>query len=294
MSVCFRVLAWSVQAVMRLEQFTVYHSSLASKSEGSTAVITLRLCYQLQSSLNGKYTLHKKTRSATGKIIIYRERFMHLLASPKSLRNQLIIELPTLNAFRTTEVATVQAEHIDLDRGDIQVLDSKKGIFFTEPLDYTVARHLEQLLAETGITSGLVFKPGPQAGKRRKDKPLSPQAIEYIWNRRCKDCGIPPMPPRYGRAYRAVTWIKGYDPLTGHKIRPKSFDGLMDLLRHTNPATTLMYLRKICDYESFKMEFYEGMDSPFVSECARSDSCPAVKEGCYCRFFTPRLEAKAK
>jgi len=207
---------------------------------------------------------------------------LKLLNWPKPLRDQLILELPTLNALRTDEVATLKAEYIDLANGDLEVLDSKKHSFFTVPLDYTVAKHLELYLSQTGIKEGLIITPGTKAGRRTKGS-LSNQAIEYIWKKWCLACGIPYMPPRYGRAYFAADW---------HIIQGKSIIGLMNVLRHDSFLATWKYLTKIYCYEDVKAEFQHGVKSPFASECARSDSCPLASEDCRCRMYTPHDQLK--
>lgn len=233
-----------------------------------------------------RFSKPKKTRqrqpSAKGKIIVYRAYFLKLLNFPKPLRDQLIIELPTLNGFRTREVATVQREHVDLEKGDIQVLDSKKHVFSTLPMGYMVWQHFEDFFIETHITSGLAFTPTPRAGRRHEGH-MTDQAIEYIWRKYCKLADVPYMPPRLGRAYLAVTLLE----------RMNLID-VMDMLRHTEPKVTLRYISKIRDYAFFKAKFHRATESPFVSECARSDSCPLATEGCRCRMFTPRLEVEAK
>jgi len=115
-----------------------------------------------------------------GRIVVYRARFLRLLNWPKPLRDQLILELPTLNGLRTHEVATAEVRHVDLEHGDLEVLDSKKYQFYTIPLDYGVGRHFQQYFTQTGITEGLVFRAGWKAG-RRSEGPLSDSAIDYIW-----------------------------------------------------------------------------------------------------------------
>jgi len=222
-----------------------------------------------------KMTFHE---SEEAKIIIYREYFMRLLAYPKPLRDHLIIELPTLNALRTAEVATVKIEHIDLERGDLQVYDSKKKRLITVPLDYTVAKHIAIYVGKTGIKEGFLLKRG--RGRRRVGR-MTNEAIQYIWNRWCDACGIPRMSPRYGRAYFAVEW---------HIVRRKSLIGLMDVLRHSSLLATQKYLSKIRCYEDVKSEFYEGMRPRFLSKCERSDLCPLATDGCHCKMFVAKAE----
>lgn len=257
-----RVLAWSVQAICFSKTITI----------------------KKPQSQQDDFTLLQQTAPTEGKIFVYRGRFVRLLNWPKPLRDQLILELPTLNAFRTTEVATVQHNHINLDCGDIQVLDSKKHVFFTMPLDPTITMHIERYLAETHITEGLLFRPGWKAG-RRTEGPMTDIAIDYIWKKWCLACGIPYMSPRYGRAYFAVNW---------HVIQGKSLIGLMDILRHSSLLATQKYLSKIRCYEDVKAEFYQGMKTPFAVQCDRFEKCPIATPDCHCRMYTPKIEVDTK
>lgn len=262
---------------------SVHSDSELNNSENSVCNTTKihALYYSLTVSFRAEYAVHAKNQTA-GKIVVYRSYFARLLAVPKPLRDQLIIELPTLNGFRTKEAATVQRDHVDLEKGDIQVLDSKKHQLFTVPLDYTVARHIQQFLAITHVTAGLLFTPSRRTKRKHH---MTDQAIEWIWRKWCKLSGIPYMAPRYGRAYFAVDW---------HVVQRKSLIGLMDVLRHTSLLATQKYLSKIRCYEDVKQEFNQGTKSPFISKCARSNSCPLATDGCHCRMFTPRLEVEAK
>ena len=213
-----------------------------------------------------------------GKIVIYQEYFRRLLAYPKGLRNQIILELPTLQAFRTGEVGTLQSEWVDVENGDLQVLDSKKGVKFTVPLDSTFAKHYLQYVEETGITHGVLIR-----GRKHTGKGLSVTHVERIWFNECAAAGIPPMSPRMGRAYFAAKW---------HFIEKKSLYGLMTVLRHSNLRVTEQYIEKLVDYEAVKTEFRQGQFSPLsLSPCQRSMNCPLAAPECRCRMFQPKLEA---
>lgn len=246
-----RVLAWSVQAI-------IYSKTVAVKK-----------------------AMHKKKR-VEGKITVYRGYFLKLLAVPKPLRDQLIIELPTLMAFRTSEVCTARKEHVDFERGDMQVLDSKKHKFFTVPLDPQVAEHLDSFIGENNLT-GVLFRPVQKAGCKGKNPYLSNTLIEYVWEKWCREASVPHMPPRMGRAYFAVNW---------HIVEGKSLIGLMDILRHDSLLSTQKYLSKIRCYEDVKAEFYRGKKWNTQSQCARFNCCPLATKDCYCHMFTPKIEVK--
>lgn len=216
--------------------------------------------------------------------VIYRRHFERLLAYPKPLRDQLIVELPTLNGLRAGEVLMVRREDVDFERGDLYVLDSKKHELCPIPLDLTVADHLDKLTSQEGIDSGFVFRRIHNAGRKGRGPcppTLSWVTIEGVWKKYCRLCGIPVMPPRYGRAYFALNW---------HVLQRKSLMGLMRILRHDNLGSTEHYLSKLYFYEDIRNEFYQGQQTPFVSACSRSAACPVASEGCHCRMFQPATE----
>jgi integrase len=225
-----------------------------------------------------------------GRIVIYRDWFEKLLSIPKPLRDQLVIELPTLEAFRSGEVSSLRVENVDFERGDLRVLDSKKRQLFPIPLNPVVAKHLDEYIQQEGIREGYVIRALPKAphvGHKKDSKTLgaglSESAIQKIWERCCLTANVPVMPPRTGRAYFATDW---------HFVKHKSMFHLMAILRHTNIRVTEDYLEKLVTFEDLKAEFYQGMDSPFGSDCVRAESCPVACADCHCRFYQARVEGQ--
>ena len=263
------VLAWSVQAISYTETITII-------KRGKTHRKTPNLFHSDEAS--------------EGHIIVCRARFLKLLKAPKSLRDQLVIELPTLMAFRTGEVTSARLEHVDFESGDMQVLDSKKYQLFLVPLNPTVAMHLAEYVQKYDIESGVLFQ-RPKAGRQATKLELSSTTIHRIWAQSCKAAGVPYMPPRMGRAMFSVNWIWG-NPEQG--IPKKTIKGLQVILRHDDILATEKYLNKIMCYEDIKAEFNQGLKSPFVAACARSKGCPLFVEGCHCRMFTPRIREETQ
>lgn len=215
------------------------------------------------------------------KIVIYRSYFERLLKFPKPLRAQLIMELPTLEAFRTGEITTFEVEHVDFERGDLRVLDSKKLLFYPVPLDTTVALHLAEYIQATGLRSGAIIR-----GQKRTGLGLTVGQIEREWRTWCEAAGVPIMSPRMGRAYWAC-----YE----HYVLRKPIGYIQYILRHDDLQSTEHYLYdQIVSYEDQKGIFFQGKDSPFGSECARSESCPVSCPDCQCRFFQPRIELEQR
>ena len=264
-----RFSAWSVQAVLITQRITVK-------------------CKKPRPEPFAKGLFHSD--ESEGKIIVYRGYFLRLLAYPKSLRDQLLIELPTKQALRTGEVSSLRAEYVDFERGDLQVLDSKKYRLLTVPLDPVVAEHLAEYLQTRGLKQGLIFVAEQKAGRKRKlnsktkGTGLSLTLIQWVWRKWCLESGIPYMSPRMGRAYFAAEWCMGK--------RKKSMKGLQAVLRHDDILATEKYLNKIVSYEDVKAEFLEGLKSPFVADCVRSEDCPLAVPQCHCRMFQCRVEVK--
>lgn len=152
-------------------------------------------------------------RPAEGKIDVYREYFRKLLAIPKPLRDQLLIELPTLQGLRTGEISSMKAEYFDFEHNILKVLDSKKGTHRFVPLNPTVGKHGAEYIEYRGINKGYLFTPETMVGRPRKPyskargTAISESHIVRIWAKWCKACGIPAMSPRMGRAYFACEWM---------------------------------------------------------------------------------------
>ena len=232
-----------------------------------------------------------RSEGSEGRIVIYRSHFARLLAWPKPLRDQLILELPTLQAFRSGEVSSFKAEYVDLERWDLQVLDSKKHKLSMVPLDPVVAEHLAEYILREGLTEGILLRALPKAsrkthkpGSKTKGIGLSITHIDRIWAKWCSASGVPYMSARMGRAYFATKW---------HFVEHKSLFNLMTILRHDDLQSTEHYLARIVTYEDVKNEFYYGLKSPFASQCARFEKCPLSAPECSCKMFTPRVEVQA-
>jgi hypothetical protein len=219
-----------------------------------------------------------------GRIIVYRKHFLKLLAYPKPLRDQLLFELPILEGFRTGEVVTLRVEDVDFENGDIYPLDSKKHKHFPVPLDPIVAEHLAEYIKRKRLASGYIIRRGSGQGRwsiRHQETSILPETVFKAWQKYCKSLDITEMSPRMGRAYFACKWVH---------VDHKSVFSLMAIMRHEEFNTTVHYLSKIWDYEMLRSDFYQGMESPFASDCARGRSCPLSAPGCKCHAFTPRVE----
>jgi hypothetical protein len=263
------VLAWSVQAIIISKKFTV-------KKQPKNKV----------SSASG---LFHSDGESEGRIVVYRGYFVRLLTVHKvCLRDQLLIELPILEGLRTGEVSSLRAEYVDVERGDLLVMDSKKHQLAVIPLDPVEAEHLSAYMAERGLSFGFLFPPRRLRKPNQKPKrgaAMTVGAIQHIWDKYCRAAGIPVMSPRMGRAYFAAKWVWQDE---------KDIYSLMAVLRHQDILATQKYLAKIIDYDTVKAKFNQGKKSPFSLTCNRSDFCPLSAENCYCRMFQPQTQIKVQ
>lgn len=270
------VLAWTVQAVLCRSTITIK----STKKRIARTPLPLNLT--------------QKPNQSEQKIIVYREYFLKLLKTPKCLRDQIVIELPTLEGFRSGEVSSLRKEYIHFDSGDIEVLDSKKGKLFTLPLDETLAKHLDEYIQKQGIKEGIVIQPLPNAphtGRKEGSKTLgvglSDNAIEYIWKKCCIMANVPVMSPRMGRAFLAVM---------EHFVHGKPIGYIKFVLRHDTLQATEHYVySRIVDYGDMKALFYRGKSEAFslLSPCQLKDTCHGYEPGCRCRMFQ-KVEVKAE
>jgi len=275
---------WSVQAVLYTHTITVKKTSKPINRHPTHD------------------TLSQPARErGESRIVVYREHFRLLLSNPNTLlRNRLILELPSLQGFRSGEVSNFKAEYANFERGLIGVMDTKKHCLFWNPMRKTVAKHLDQYMELTGIRKGILFRALPGAphtgrkpGSKTKGEGLSIKHIEVIWANECIDTGIPPMAPRTGRAFFAVWWIR---------IKHKPIAYLKVQMRHTTVQHTEDYWNKIldgddlmdefqdADSEDNGVEFSQGQPSPFSLACKRFDGCPLAAPGCRCRMFQPQIK----
>lgn len=192
-----------------------------------------------------------------GRTVVVREYFTALFKVQKSLRNQLILEFPTLDGLRTEEVCTIRVRDLDFERGILHVLDSKKHIYMPIPLDPIVAQHSYQLIRELGLGfDDYLIQRRMKGGAQPKDPslPITKQSIITTWWHLCDSMEIPRMSPRMGRAYFAAKW---------HYVEHKSLLGLMVCLRHKSLRVTQRYIEKIVSWEDVWNEFMHGREVPF-------------------------------
>jgi integrase len=232
-------LVWSVQAVSYTHTITIKRASNATKKAPTPTDLNQKISAQVESRL-----------------VVSREHFMILLSAPMSLRDRLIIELPTLQGFRAGEVSNFQAEYANFERGLIGVMDTKKHRLFWNPMRRIMASHLDQYMEITGIRYGTLIQPlpgAPHTGRKPGSKTLgvglSIKHLETVWKIRCIENNLPVMSPRMGRAIFAVWWMR---------IKHKPIGYLKVQLRHDKIESTEKYWEKILDFDDLMDEFQDA------------------------------------
>lgn len=260
-----RVLAWSVRWVLSV------HTDVKRKSVHAQASVLATVTANL-----GKTS------------VICRRQIVQLLQWPKSDYDNLAVKLPCLMAFRPKEVCTWRSEYIDWENGETQVLDAKKHKLFTVPLNAQVARHARLVLA--GRSEGYVLQ-GRTRHKPSEDKPLTPVAIWFIWQKQTS-LAIGPVPapisPVVGRRFFAYEMY--------HR-QPENLVELQVIMRHSDPGITLRYVKGlVCwdsvkdAYERFQFSGFDGGKDSELSSFSLSSSC--LRSGS-CRQFLPACSTQS-
>lgn len=217
------VLAWSVRWVLS------FPARRISKRSGATCILSVK-------------TLVTEAKT----FVLYRRQMLALLRFPKPTFDQLAIELPMLMGFRSSEVGTWRAEYIDYAMGDTLVLDSKKKLLFTVPLNTIVARHAEMVL--NGRSKGLVLRSRSNA-QPDPNRPLRTESIWHIWHKWTRLAGLPnaaDISPLVGRRFFAAEWIYG---------QGLSLVTLQKILRHSHFETTMRYVAGLVFYEDVRRDY---------------------------------------
>jgi integrase len=189
-------------------------------------------------------------------IVINEDELKKVVESPKSVRNQIIFDLPRLEGLRTREMATLKWSHINFEDGVIWVLDSKKHVFLPLPLDWRLANLLLKYKAKVKPSEDdYVLQATKNAAT--ENQPISNQSIEYIFRRYAKKARVwnySSYNPRLFRAYFAAKWIQA----------KRSFKILQLILRHNNPAITWGYVNRIVFWKDVVKEFDQMQTENFI------------------------------
>lgn len=247
--------AWSVQALLSSKSFTVFKNG---KRIGS---IRGRMQSQLKHGEGGR------------SFVIYRMEILRLLNYPKPAHDALIIELPCLMGFRSKEVATWRVEYIHFDSGDCEVLDAKKHRLFTVPLHPLVNRHAEECL--DGRDEGYVIQ-NESTAWRGRDSPLTTTALWYVTRKWAKFLNLYPS----SEDYSPIVFRRFFAYQFYHE-HPEDLVELQYIMRHSDPETTLRYVKSLVDYGDVKLaygRFQEALGRELSQEMNNGFSCNTMKQ----------------
>jgi integrase len=187
-------------------------------------------------------------------IVIYRSHILRLKEFPKPARDQLIIELATDMGLRSGEISTLRIENIDLERGRLLIVDSKRKQPYPVPLTYDIAKHIEEVKA--GREEGLLILQDERNAWRR-GKPVTTIGLCYVWKKWARKAKLPnwrDYNPRLGRHYFACEWA----------ARGGNIETLRRILRHKSLLYTQIYLSRLIFYEDIENEYKRIMNIPNI------------------------------
>ena len=157
--------------------------------------------------------------------------FERVLDAPRNLRDRLILRLFCMTGMRTMELSKLKTCNVDIANRTLTILDSKKHIEYSLPIDSTTALMLKEYIAhkDLNVTSEYLFPSRRLCGYMCKETYIHlvkwyaaklnlPQWIKWS--------------PRMFRRYFARNWIRKNGSLTG----------LQDILRHSSIASTAVYI----------------------------------------------------
>jgi len=185
-------------------------------------------------------------RTSGPTFVLYRRQMIRLLAWPKPAFDQLVLELGALMGFREEEIRTWRAEWINWQESETRVLDARRHMLETVPLNTQAARHAETVLH--GRSEGLVLQ------RRRHtsldpDRPISRTAVWYIVQKWTAEAGLPnaaEISPVVLRRFFAAEWYYG---------QGLSLVTLQQIMRHKHFETTVRYVRGLVFFEDVKRDY---------------------------------------
>jgi len=300
MTVSECVLRWRKRCDTIPKDTTVHYSCILLETSLSIeAVITAEVTVKSRrAQVTSPFSSQEEGENAAtsskehhGTIFGYVAWFKALLSIKKNLRDQLIIEFACYMGLRSGEISSIRINHLNLETGDMEILDSKRHRFFTRPMTSILVIHCTEYLRITSkknhdfLFSALPNAPrqGRKVGSKCRGEGLTEATIGHVFAKYSVEAGLPRvLTPREARAYFA--YVVYYVKKVG--IFRTKF-----LMRHVHIETTEVYLARIEVYEDIKAAFLSDDNSPFAPQfhytCLNADKCP---------FFSPsqKIEEKMK
>jgi len=209
-------------------------------------VLSVRVDPELKRADVDRALITTRIQGSGPTFVLYRRQMLRLLAYPKPAFDQLVLELGALMGFREEEIRTWRAEYIDWQEGETRVLDARKHVLETVPLNTQAARHAEEILHAR--SKGLVLQ------RRRHtsldpDTPISRTAVWTICQKWTTEAGLPnaaEISPVVLRRFFAAEWYYG---------QGLSLVTLQRIMRHKRFETTIRYVRGLVFFEDVKRDY---------------------------------------
>jgi len=171
------------------------------------------------------------------KYVINQEDFKKLLDAPFDIRDKSILRLFYMTGLRTTELTRIKTSEVDLKSKTIGIIDSKKKLPFTIPIDTQTANMLIEYMATKEPNTWLF------PSRRKEGYPLTKEGIGYIIKYYASKIDLPHWSKWCARYFRRR--ISRYWLMKGGNLL-----ALQELLRHEHASSTFIY----CDGIRFKSE----------------------------------------
>jgi len=214
-----------------IEDYLLYLKNDKGNAPNScSSVLTgLRFFYQnvAQKQISVDYSLRKKPRKLP--TVLTMEQVAKLICAPKNLKHRLMLMTTYSAGLRASEVMTLKAEHIDSERMLIKVKDGKgkkdRYTLLSEKLLAQLRSYYKNYRPKTYLF--------PSSFKKRKNKPLSYEALRLIYEKARNKAGVKNAEGIHTLRHSFATHLleAGYD------IRK-----IQVLMGHARLSTTMIYL----------------------------------------------------
>jgi integrase/recombinase XerD len=214
-----------------IEDYLLYlKNDKANAPNSCGSVLTgLRFFYKnvAQKQISVDYSLRKKPRKLP--TVLTMEQVWRLICAPNNLKHRLMLMTTYSAGLRASEVMALKAEHIDSERMLIKVQDAKgnkdRYTLLSEKLLAQLRSYYKNYRPKTYLF--------PSSFKKRKNKPLSYEAVRLIYEKARNKAGVKKGEGIHTLRHSFATHLleAGYD------IRK-----IQVLMGHARLSTTMIYL----------------------------------------------------
>jgi integrase/recombinase XerD len=214
-----------------IEDYLLYlKNDKANAPNSCGSVLTgLRFFYKnvAQKQISVDYSLRKKPRKLP--TVLTMEQVWRLICAPNNLKHRLMLMTTYSAGLRASEVRALKAEHIDSERMLIKVQDGKgnkdRYTLLSEKLLAQLRSYYKNYRPKTYLF--------PSSFKKRKNKPLSYEAVRLIYEKARNKAGVKKGEGIHTLRHSFATHLleAGYD------IRK-----IQVLMGHARLSTTMIYL----------------------------------------------------